>query len=127
MSGQGTIVACGSLAYPVEWAHAPADRVKSLGISKVMTMTSTYDHRIIQGAESGSFLRRIEDLLQGEDNFYESVGSDLGLDPSALATAHAAAASSATLPSARLRRRGPAAAANPTRICCRPSRRRPRS
>ena len=50
MSGQGTIIACGSLAYPVEWAHAPADKVKALGVSKVMTTTSTYDHRVIQGA-----------------------------------------------------------------------------
>src|SRR5581483_4778592 len=48
MSGQGTIVATGSIAYPVEWAHAPADKIKALGISKVMTMTSTYDHRVIQ-------------------------------------------------------------------------------
>ena len=67
LKGQGTIVATGSIAYPVEWAHAPAEKIKALGISKVMTMTSTYDHRIIQGAESGSFLRRIDELLQGED------------------------------------------------------------
>ena len=53
MSGQGTIVAVGSIAYPVEWAHAPAEKLKALGVSKVTTMTSTYDHRIIQGAESG--------------------------------------------------------------------------
>ena len=50
----------------------PAEKMKALGVSKVMTMTSTYDHRIIQGAESGSFLRRIDQLLQGEDAFYES-------------------------------------------------------
>ena len=77
MAGQGTIIACGSIAYPVEWAHAPADKIKQLGVSKVTTMTSTYDHRIIQGAESGSFLRRIDQLLQGEDGFYEGVASDL--------------------------------------------------
>ncbi len=93
MSGQGTIVACGSLAYPVEWAHAPADRIKALGISKVMTMTSTYDHRVIQGAESGSFLRRIDQLLQGEDDFYESVASDFGLSPSVVTSAYPASAS----------------------------------
>jgi 2-oxoglutarate dehydrogenase E1 component len=93
MTGQGTIVACGSLAYPVEWAHAPADKVKALGISKVMTMTSTYDHRIIQGAESGSFLRRIEELLQGEDGFYESVAADLDVPEEVVASAHPAAAS----------------------------------
>src|SRR5215211_1258482 len=59
----GTIIATGSIAYPVEWRHAPADKVKALGVSKVMTMTSTYDHRVIQGAESGSYLRRIDELL----------------------------------------------------------------
>ena len=77
LPGQGTIVACGALAYPVEWAHATADKIKALGISKVMTTTSTYDHRIIQGAESGSFLRRIDELLQGEDGFYEDVAEAL--------------------------------------------------
>ncbi|HEX6587189.1 MAG TPA: multifunctional oxoglutarate decarboxylase/oxoglutarate dehydrogenase thiamine pyrophosphate-binding subunit/dihydrolipoyllysine-residue succinyltransferase subunit [Solirubrobacterales bacterium] len=97
MAGQGTIVACGSLAYPVEWKHAP-EKIKALGVSKVMTMTSTYDHRVIQGAESGSFLRRIEELLQGEDSFYESVATDLGLDPSVVTSAHAASASAPPLP-----------------------------
>jgi 2-oxoglutarate dehydrogenase E1 component len=87
LSGQGTIVACGSLAYPVEWAHAPQEQIKALGVSKVMTMTSTYDHRVIQGAESGSFLRRIEELLQGEDDFYELVATDLGLEPSVVTRA----------------------------------------
>ena len=50
-----------------------------LGISKVMTVTSTYDHRIIQGAESGLFLARMEELLKGEDGFYDRVFADLGL------------------------------------------------
>ena len=80
MSGQGTIVATGSIAYPAEWAQATPDRLKALGVSKVMTMTSTYDHRIIQGAESGSFLRRIDQLLSGEDDFYEGVAAALGID-----------------------------------------------
>ncbi|MFL5906607.1 MAG: multifunctional oxoglutarate decarboxylase/oxoglutarate dehydrogenase thiamine pyrophosphate-binding subunit/dihydrolipoyllysine-residue succinyltransferase subunit, partial [Solirubrobacterales bacterium] len=100
MSGQGTIVACGSLAYPVEWEHAPPEKIKALGVSKVMTMTSTYDHRVIQGAESGSFLRRIEELLQGEDDFYESVAGDLGLDPATVTAAHPASASAPALPAA---------------------------
>ena len=43
-------------------------------------MTSTYDHRVIQGAESGAFLRRVDQLLQGEDGFYEDVLEALGLD-----------------------------------------------
>jgi multifunctional 2-oxoglutarate metabolism enzyme len=100
MSGQGTIVACGSLAYPVEWAHAPAEKIRALGISKVMTMTSTYDHRVIQGAESGSFLRRIDQLLQGEDNFYEGVAGDLGVGAAVVAAVYPAAASAPPLPGA---------------------------
>ncbi len=97
MGGQGTIVAAGSLAYPVEWRHAPTEKIKALGVSKVMTMTSTYDHRVIQGAESGSFLRRIEELLQDEDEFYESVANDLGIDPGPIAAAHPASASAPPL------------------------------
>jgi multifunctional 2-oxoglutarate metabolism enzyme len=97
MPGQGTIVACGSLAYPVEWAHATAEKVKALGISKVMTTSSTYDHRIIQGAESGSFLRRIDQLLQGEDGFYEEVAAALQLPANVVSTAHPASASAPPL------------------------------
>jgi 2-oxoglutarate dehydrogenase E1 component len=97
LSGQGTIIACGSLAYPVEWRHAPPEKIKALGVSKVMTMTSTYDHRVIQGAESGSFLRRIEELLQGEDDFYESIAGDLGIDAAPITAAHPASASAPPL------------------------------
>jgi 2-oxoglutarate dehydrogenase E1 component len=93
LTGQGTIIATGSIAYPVEWAHAPADKIKALGISKVMTMTSTYDHRIIQGAESGSFLRRIDQLLQGEGEFYESVAESLGIPANVVSNAYPASAS----------------------------------
>ncbi len=99
MTGQGTIIAVGSITYPVEWAHAPAEKIKALGISKVTTMTSTYDHRIIQGAESGSFLRRIDQLLQGEDSFYETVAHDLGVPDRVVVTnAHPASASAPPLP-----------------------------
>ena len=115
LAGQGTIVACGSLAYPVEWKHAPPDKIKALGVSKVMTMTSTYDHRIIQGAESGSFLRRIEELLQGEDSFYESVAEDLGLDPSVVTSAHAASASAPPLSAGTPGEPAPAVATKPSR------------
>ena len=97
MTGQGTIVATGSIAYPVEWAHAPPDKIKALGISKVMTMTSTYDHRVIQGAESGSFLRRIDQLLQGEDDFYEGVAEALEVPASVTAGAYPASASAPPL------------------------------
>jgi 2-oxoglutarate dehydrogenase E1 component len=75
MTGQGTIVATGSIAYPPGMASTGP----RLGVEKVMTMTSTYDHRIIQGAESGRFLARIESYLQGEDGFYERVFSELGI------------------------------------------------
>ncbi len=97
LAGQSAIIATGSIAYPPEWLHASPERLKQLGVSKVMTMTSTYDHRVIQGAESGAFLRRIEQLLQGEDGFYEGVAADLGLDPAGVASAHPASASAPPL------------------------------
>ncbi len=100
MSGQGTIVATGSIAYPAEWAQATPERLKTLGVSKVMTMTSTYDHRIIQGAESGSFLRRIDQLLAGEDDFYEGVAAAFGIETGVVSTAHAASASAPPLAAA---------------------------
>jgi 2-oxoglutarate decarboxylase len=80
MVGQGTIVATGSIAYPVGLGKIG----KAIGAEKVMTMTSTYDHRIIQGAESGRFLARVQALLQGEDGFYERVFADLGVELPAL-------------------------------------------
>jgi multifunctional 2-oxoglutarate metabolism enzyme len=97
LSGQSAIIATGSIAYPPEWRHASPERVKQLGVSKVMTLTSTYDHRVIQGAESGAFLRRVEELLQGEDGFYESVAADLGFEASIVSNAHPASASPAPL------------------------------
>ena len=115
LPGQGTIVACGALAYPVEWAHATADKIKALGISKVMTTTSTYDHRIIQGAESGSFLRRIDELLQGEDGFYEDVAEALRIPASVVSTAHPASASAPPLGTAAPSAPAPAVAAEPDR------------
>jgi 2-oxoglutarate dehydrogenase E1 component len=111
--GQGTIVACGSLAYPVEWQHAAPEKIRALGVSKVMTMTSTYDHRVIQGAESGSFLRRIEELLQGEDDFYESVARDLEIDASVVTRAHPASASAPPLSTGAPSAEAPAVAAKP--------------
>jgi len=97
MNGQGTIVATGSIGYPVGLANIG----EMIGAEKVMSMTSTYDHRIIQGAESGRFLARIESYLQGEDGFYEDVFGSLGVElgapppPPAPAAAAAAAASAA--------------------------------
>ena len=76
MNGQGTIVATGSIAYPVGLGNVG----EQIGAEKVMTMTSTYDHRVIQGAESGRFLGLIEQRLQGEHDFYEGVFSSLGVE-----------------------------------------------
>jgi 2-oxoglutarate decarboxylase len=98
MAGQGTIVATGSIAYPVGLGDIGA----MIGAEKVLTMTSTYDHRIIQGAESGRFLGQIEEYLSGEHSFYEEVFAALGVElgpapsPPAPAAAASAAASSAT-------------------------------
>ncbi|MHB8488516.1 MAG: multifunctional oxoglutarate decarboxylase/oxoglutarate dehydrogenase thiamine pyrophosphate-binding subunit/dihydrolipoyllysine-residue succinyltransferase subunit [Candidatus Dormibacteria bacterium] len=79
MPGQGTIVAVGAIGYPAEWRTVPETSVHDLGVGKVMTMTSTYDHRVIQGAESGEFLGRIESLLDGAESFYDRVFASLGL------------------------------------------------
>ena len=79
MPGQGLIVATGALDYPAEYRSMAPQTLGLLGISKVMTVSSTYDHRIIQGAESGLFLSRMEELLKGEDGFYERMFEDLGM------------------------------------------------
>ena len=92
MPGQGTIVATGSIGYPVGLENIG----EMIGAEKVMTMTSTYDHRVIQGAESGRFLAQIEQYLQGENGFYEdmfaALGVELGPPPKLPAPAAAAAA-----------------------------------
>ncbi len=100
LAGQSAIIATGSIAYPPEWSHASPERIKQLGVSKIMTLTSTYDHRVIQGAESGEFLRKVEQLLQGEDNFYEGVAADLGIEAAPITNAHPASASPAPLTTA---------------------------
>jgi len=82
MIGQGTILAAGAIAYPPGFAHAPDSTLRSLSIEKVMTMTSTYDHRIIQGAQSGEFLKRIDEFLNGAESFYENVFAGFGLTAS---------------------------------------------
>ena len=94
MNGQGTIVATGSIGYPVGLGNIGA----MIGAEKVMTMTSTYDHRVIQGAESGRFLARIEEYLQGERGFYDGVFASLGvtLGPAPAPPAPAAAAAAAS-------------------------------
>jgi 2-oxoglutarate decarboxylase len=83
MPGQGTIVATGAISVPAGLKNIDPAKLRELGVGKVMTMTSTYDHRVIQGAESGQFLRRIDELLQGERGFYESIFGELGVAPAA--------------------------------------------
>jgi multifunctional 2-oxoglutarate metabolism enzyme len=73
MPEQGTIVGVGAMEYPAEWQGASEEARVRNAVSKIMTLTSTYDHRIIQGAQSGEFLKRIHELLLGGDNFYEKV------------------------------------------------------
>ncbi|HEV8197572.1 MAG TPA: multifunctional oxoglutarate decarboxylase/oxoglutarate dehydrogenase thiamine pyrophosphate-binding subunit/dihydrolipoyllysine-residue succinyltransferase subunit [Gemmatimonadales bacterium] len=79
MASQGSIIAVGAIAYPPEFATATPDTIARLGLSKVMTMTSTYDHRVIQGAESGAFLRTVEQMLAGSEGFYEGIFGAFGL------------------------------------------------
>jgi len=79
MPGQGVIVGVGALDYPAEYQGADPSRLADLGLSKVLTLTSTYDHRIIQGAESGLFLARIHELLLGADDFYGEVFRSVGV------------------------------------------------
>src|SRR3954447_12715413 len=86
MPGQGTIVATGAISVPPGLKSGDPAKLRELGVGKVMTMTSTYDHRVIQGAESGQFLRRIDELLQGEDAFYESIFGELGVEAGATAS-----------------------------------------
>jgi 2-oxoglutarate dehydrogenase E1 component len=79
MPGQGVIVGLGAIDYPAEWQGADERTLAELGVSKVVTVTSTYDHRIIQGAESGLFLKRVSELLIGDHDFYHSVFRSLGV------------------------------------------------
>ncbi len=79
MSGQGAIIGVGAIDYPVEFAATDPGTLRSLGIGKVLTLTSTYDHRIIQGAESGLFLKHVHELLVGEHDFYDEIFSTIGL------------------------------------------------
>jgi 2-oxoglutarate decarboxylase len=79
MPGQGAIIATGAMDYPPEFAGMAPETKAMLGMSKVMTITCTYDHRVIQGAESGMFLGRLQDLLQGKDGFYDGIFASLGV------------------------------------------------
>ncbi|MFF9123790.1 multifunctional oxoglutarate decarboxylase/oxoglutarate dehydrogenase thiamine pyrophosphate-binding subunit/dihydrolipoyllysine-residue succinyltransferase subunit [Streptomyces sp. NPDC014889] len=77
MPGQSVIMGVGSMDYPAEFQGTSQDTLNKLGISKVMTLTSTYDHRVIQGAASGEFLRAVANLLLGERDFYDDIFKSL--------------------------------------------------
>uniref|UniRef100_UPI003F8772AA multifunctional oxoglutarate decarboxylase/oxoglutarate dehydrogenase thiamine pyrophosphate-binding subunit/dihydrolipoyllysine-residue succinyltransferase subunit n=1 Tax=Actinosynnema sp. TaxID=1872144 RepID=UPI003F8772AA len=78
-AGQGTIVGVGAMEYPAHFQGTSEQALTDMGVSKIITLTSTYDHRIIQGAESGEFLKRVHQLLLGEDGFYDDVFTSLRL------------------------------------------------
>ncbi|HET6550749.1 MAG TPA: 2-oxo acid dehydrogenase subunit E2, partial [Solirubrobacter sp.] len=109
MNGQGTIVATGAIGYPPGLSGIG----RTIGAEKVMTMTSTYDHRIIQGAESGQFLQVVEAYLQGEHGFYEQVFSDLGVEIGPAPTAPRPVAALAEAAPAEATEPAPVAAGEP--------------
>src|SRR6476620_2477732 len=78
MRGQGAIIGVGAMEYPAEFQGASEVRISELGIGKLITLTSTYDHRIIQGAESGDFLRTVHELLLSDD-FFDEIFHELGI------------------------------------------------
>lgn len=78
MQGQGAIVGAGAMEYPAEFQGASDERIAQLGVGKLITLTSTYDHRVIQGAESGDFLRTIHQLLL-DDEFWDEIFRELGI------------------------------------------------
>ena len=78
MRGQGAIIGVGAMEYPAEFQGASEERISELGVGKLVTFTSTYDHRIIQGAESGDFLRTIHELLLSDD-FFDEIFRELGI------------------------------------------------
>ncbi|MEX0789350.1 MAG: 2-oxo acid dehydrogenase subunit E2, partial [Actinomycetota bacterium] len=79
MEGQAAIIGVGSIAFPAEYQGSDPTTLADLGIGKVVTLTSTYDHRVIQGALSGEFLAEIQRLLMGEDDFYEEIFTSVGV------------------------------------------------
>ncbi|HSK96929.1 MAG TPA: multifunctional oxoglutarate decarboxylase/oxoglutarate dehydrogenase thiamine pyrophosphate-binding subunit/dihydrolipoyllysine-residue succinyltransferase subunit [Euzebyales bacterium] len=77
MPGQSMILGVGAIGYPSEYKAADPRTIAELGVGKVITLTSTYDHRVIQGAESGLFLALIEEMLLGEHGFYDGIFTSL--------------------------------------------------
>jgi multifunctional 2-oxoglutarate metabolism enzyme len=77
VQGQGLILGVGAMDYPAEFQGASEETLVNSAVSKVITLTSTYDHRIIQGAQSGDFLRRMHEYLLGAEGFYDDIFSAL--------------------------------------------------
>jgi 2-oxoglutarate dehydrogenase E1 component len=77
VQGQGLILGVGAMDYPAEFQGASEETLVNSAVSKVITLTSTYDHRIIQGAQSGDFLRRMHEYLLGAEGFYDEIFSSL--------------------------------------------------
>jgi multifunctional 2-oxoglutarate metabolism enzyme len=100
MAGQSAIIAVGAIGRPPGLTGMDENSARELGVAPVMTLTSTYDHRLIQGVESGTLLRRIEQLLAGADRFYEVIAEGLGvqLPPLVLRAVRSTAAPGSNLP-----------------------------
>ena len=79
MEGQSVIIATGAIEYPAEYQAMAPEALSQLGISKAMNISSTYDHRITQGAESGAFLARVHELIIGKHDFYKNIFANLGI------------------------------------------------
>src|SRR6185369_13639229 len=79
MEGQSVIVATGAIEYPAEYQAMAPEALSQLGISKAISISSTYDHRIIQGAESGAFLARVHEFIIGKHDFYKNIFLNLGI------------------------------------------------
>ncbi|MFN3195026.1 MAG: multifunctional oxoglutarate decarboxylase/oxoglutarate dehydrogenase thiamine pyrophosphate-binding subunit/dihydrolipoyllysine-residue succinyltransferase subunit [Chlorobiota bacterium] len=77
MNGQGMIIASGSIDFPAEFSAVKPEKLTEMAVSKVVSLTNTYDHRIIQGAESAEFLRYLHQLLIGEHRFYDQIFASL--------------------------------------------------
>lgn len=80
MSGQSAIIATGAIEYPAEFQGMTAAALSQLGVSRTITLTSTYDHRVIQGAESGLFLAKIHEFIVGQHGFYDEIFKDLEIN-----------------------------------------------
>jgi 2-oxoglutarate decarboxylase len=77
MRGQACIIGAGALEYPAEFQGSSKRTLADLGIGKTITLTSTYDHRVIQGAGSGEYLKKVHELLIGGEGFYEEIFASL--------------------------------------------------